>query len=457
MKKNTMDFTTGSVVKKLLIFVIPIIVSTMLQDLYNTADKIVVGRFAENGSLALGAVGSVTTATNLLVYLFSGLSLGINVICANLRGAKKERELESAMHTAVMLSVIAGTAVCLLGIASAKPMIRFIKTPETLFDLSYTYMWIYFLGSPFSMLYNAGAGILLSNGDTKRPTVILVCSGLVNLVLNVVLVVGCGLGVEGVALGTVASQLVSAVWVLWILFDTKGEYRMSVKKLHIDKKDALSLVKIAIPTAINNTVFGFSNILMQAAVNTLGDMVIAGCTAATGIINLIYMIPAGFYSGCVSFAGQCYGARKLKRIDKVLISAILLSAAGVLTCAAVVSFFPQQILSLFNSDPAVIQGGLPKLRIMTWGYSIYCIQCCVAGCLHGIKKNTATTGINLFFVLGTRLPWALWLFPLYPNAAFLFACYPISWILCGTAQLTFFLVSRKKLWRQSELQPSEAI
>jgi putative MATE family efflux protein len=219
MKKNTIDFTTGSVVKKLLAFVLPIILSTMLQDLYNTADKIVVGQFAENGSLALGAVGSVASATNLLVYLFSGLSLGINVICSNLRGAKKEKELSSAMHTAVMLSVFAGTAVMLLGIASAKPMLRFIKTPDSLFDLSYTYMWIYFLGSPFSMLYNSGAGILLSNGDTKRPTVILICSGLVNLLLNLVLVVGCGLGVEGVALGTVASQLVSATWVLCILFD----------------------------------------------------------------------------------------------------------------------------------------------------------------------------------------------------------------------------------------------
>lgn len=457
MKKNTMDFTTGSVVKKLLVFVLPIILSTMLQDLYNTADKIVVGRFAENGSLALGAVGSVATATNLLVYLFSGLSLGINVICSNLRGAKKERELESAMHTAIMLSVIAGTAVSLLGIVTAKPMLRFIKTPDSLFDLSHTYMWIYFLGSPFSMLYNSGAGILLSNGDTKRPTVILICSGLVNLLLNLVLVVGCGLGVEGVALGTVASQLVSATWVLCILFDKKGEYRMSARKLHISKKDALSLVKIAIPTAINNTVFGFSNILMQAAVNTLGDMVIAGCTAATGIINLVYMIPAGFYSGCVSFTGQCYGARKFKRIDKVLLTAISLSAAGVLSCAALVSFFPEQILGLFNSNPDVIQGGLPKLRIMTWGYSIYCIQCCVAGCLHGLKKNTITTSINLFFVLGTRLPWALWLFPLYPNATFLFACYPISWILCGTAQLTFFLISRKKIWNAPQPEAIQQI
>ena len=179
-------------------------------------------------------------------------------------------------------------------------------------------------------------------------------------------------------------------------------------------------------------------------------MGIAGCTAATGIINLVYMIPAGFYSGCVSFVGQNYGARNFKRIDRVLLYAITMSAGGVLFCAGIVSLFPEQILSLFNSDPAVIQGGMDKLLIMCWGYSIYCIQCYVAGCLHGIKKNAATTSINLLFVLGTRLPWALLLFPMFPNAAFLFSCYPISWVLCGIAQLTFFLVSRKKLWSSAE-------
>lgn len=446
MKRNTMDFTTGSVAKKLFLFALPIIFSTMLQDLYNTADKIVVGQFAENGSLALAAVGAVGAATNLLVHLFSGLSLGINVICANLRGARKYDALRSAMHTALMLSVLAGVVVMVAGTFVADPMLTFLKTPDSIRELSKSYMCICMLGVPAMLLYNSGSGILLSNGDTKRPMIILSVSGLVNVVLNLVLVLGCGMGVEGVAIGTVASQTVSAIWVLIILFNPKDEYKMAVRYLRIDKHDTVNLIKVAVPTAVNNTVFSFSNIMMQSAVNTLGDMVIAGCTAATGVINLIYLIPAGFYSATVSFAGQCYGARKFKRIDQVLWTNLAFSIGGIVVLMGAISMFPRQVLALFNSDPAVVEGGLQKLMILGWGYIIYCLHTAVSGCLHGIKKNTATTVINLVFVCGIRIPWALFLFPLWPSATTLFLCYPVSWILCGSAQLILFLVSRKKLW-----------
>ena len=450
MKKNTMDFTTGPIAKKLFLFALPIIFSTCLQDLYNAADKIVVGQFAENGKLCLAAVGAVASANSLLIYLFSGLSLGINVICANLRGARKYNELRSAMHTALVLSVIAGIIVAVGGTLIANPMLTFLNTPDSIRGLAHKYMCIVMTGVPFMLLYNSGSGILLSNGDTKRPMIILSISGLVNVALNLLLVIVFGMGVEGVALGTVGSYIVSAVWVLTILFNPKDEYKMEPRYLGINKKDAVSLIKVAIPTGINNSVFGFSNILMQSAVNTLGDAFIAGGAAATSIINLIYLIPAGFYSATVSFTGQCYGARKFHRIDKVLKTNIIMAVSGIAILMSIFSLFPRQVLSVFNSDPEVVRGGFNKLMIMGWGYMIYCLQSAVAGCLHGIKKNTVTTVLNLFFVCGTRVPWVLWLFPLWPTDIMLYSCYPVSWVLCGAAQLTFFLIVRKKLWTSPE-------
>lgn len=441
-----MDLTTGSIPKKLLLFALPIIFSAILQDFYNIADKIVVGQFAPNGSLALAAVGAVTPAVAILVDLFTGLSMGVNVICANLRGAKKYDELQSAMHTALLLAICCGIGAMCVGMALAQPMIKFLKTPDTISKDAMIYMCIYFSGIPVSLLYNSGAGILLSNGDTKRPMMILTVSGLVNVALNMLLVMGCKMGVAGVAIGTVASQLVSAIWVVYVLFNPKGEYKMSARRLRINKPDAKSFVKIAVPAAINNTVFDFSNFFMQAAVNTLGDAVIAGCTAASSIGNLSYKVPAGFYSACVSFSGQNYGARKFKRIDKVLLWSIGMSIVGVLLCAGVLTMFPEQMLAIFNSDPEVIQGGMAKMLVLSWGYTAYCFQGCISGCLHGLKRNTATTVINMIFVVGTRLPWALLVFPLNRSALVLFLCYPLSWLLCGIVQGVFFLRVRKKLW-----------
>lgn len=451
MKRKNMDLTTGSIPKKLLIFALPIIFSAILQDFYNIADKIVVGQFAEHGGLALAAVGAVTPAVAILVDLFTGLSMGVNVICANLRGAKKHDDLESAMHTALVLAVVCGFCTMCFGMVMAKPMIRFLKTPDTISHDALVYMCIYFSGIPVSLLYNCGAGILLSNGDTRRPMMILTVSGLVNVALNLLLVILCGLGVAGVAIGTVASQLVSAVWVCCILFDPEGEYRMSFSRLRMNRSDAGAFLKIAVPAAINNTVFDFSNFFMQAAVNTLGDAVIAGCTAASSIGNLSYKVPAGFYSTCVSFTGQNYGAKKFSRIDKTLLCSIGMSIAGVVLCASVLTLFPEHMLAIFNPDPAVIQGGIPKLLILSWGYITYCAQGCISGCLHGLKRNTATTAINMIFVVGIRLPWALVLFPMFPTSGFLFLCYPISWLLCSIAQGIFFLRVRKKLW-QPELE-----
>ena len=455
MEKNKKDLTTGPVWKTLLLFALPIIFSAILQDLYNVADKIVVGRFAADGKLALAAVGAVTPALAILVDFFSGLSLGINVICANYRGAKKVNELRSAMHTALVLALLCGIFVMALGIGLAWPMLDFLKTPDTIKDLSHTYMCIYFAGAPFLLVYNSGAGILLSNGDTKRPMIILTCSGLVNVALNLLLVVICGMGVEGVALGTVVAQLVSAVWVLWILFNPKEDYKLTLKELRVNKKDALALAKIALPSAINNTAFDFSNFFMQAAVNTLGDVVIAGCTAASSIGNLTYKFPAGFYSACVSVSGQCYGARKFKRIDKVAITGIILSVTGVALLASVITLFREQALAVFNSDPKVIEGGMAKLMVLSWGYVVYCIQGNISGCLHGLKRNTATTAINLIFVVGTRLPWALLIFPMKPSAPLLFLSYPLSWLLCGIAQTIFFLHVRKKLWTEASAKPAQ--
>ena len=446
-----MDLTTGSVSKKLLAFAIPLIVSNLLQHLYNAADKLVVGRFSAQGTQALAAVGSTGSSITLILGLFTGISVGVNIVCANYKGARKETEFRKCMHTAIPLSLIAGVMVALLGVAVSKPMLRLMNVPESVLSLSNLYMIIYFLGSPLSLLYNAGSAILRANGDTKRPMIILAVSGLVNVVLNFVLVLFCGMGVEGVALGTVAAQGVSAVWILWILFSPNDEYRMSFRELQIDGRQTQMLLRVGVPCSFNGIAFSLSNMLLQATINGFGAEVIAGNTARDSYTGLLYQVLVGFYTASVSFAGQCYGAQKYKRIDKLFFTACAYVVGFSLSFAVLGTFFPRQLIGLFDSDPAVIEAGMPKFFICCWGYVLYGISEVLLGCLRGIKKSTAPTVVNILCICVFRVIWVWTIFPLNPTPGMVYLSYPISWVLSVLGLGYLYLYSRKKLMQK--LQP----
>lgn len=455
---HSTDLTKGPITKNLLFFVTPLLLSSLLQQLYNIADRVVVGQFAENGSAALAAVGTTGEATTLILNLFIGVSVGVNVICANLRGARNQAGLRKCMHSSILLSAILGAILAVVGCLFSGPLMDLISTPDDIKPDAVLYMQIYFLGSPASMVYNFGAAILRAYGDTKRPMYILGLTGLVNVALNLILVIGCGRGVDGVAIATIVAQYLSAIAILRILFSPKYEYRMRFRDLRLHKPQVAKIFSVGIPCGLNSMVFNISNVVIQSAVNSFNSKdVIAGNTAATDITSLFFLVIAAFYSACVSFSGQCYGARRFRRIDKVAVHAVLYCNIIIALLAAVVTVFPRQILSMFNSDPHVIDYGVFKLILCSWTCMLYTVSDVCLGCVRGMGKSAVPTVLNMVVVCGTRLIWTCIVFPLCRTIEFLYLCLPISWLLSALVQLGYFLYCRKKLYPPKETEAEQAL
>lgn len=448
-----LDLTKGSVTKQLIKFAIPIILANVLQHLYNVADKIVVGNFAENGAVALAAVGSTSAATALILNLILGFTAGTNVICSNYRGAKKPKALRTCMHSSMVLGVVCGAAVAVLGILLCKPLLRLMSTPEDVLEPATLYMRIYLAGSPVAMIYNFGASIMRAHGDTKRPMFILMTSGIVNVLLNLVLVIFFHMGVAGVAIATVASQVASAIAIVWLLFSPKGEYKMSFKELRMDKQSVQAVVRVGIPCGLNNIVFSFSNMTIQSALNSFDSaIIIAGKTAATDIVNLTYQIIAAFAMACTSFSGQCYGAGDYKRIDKLCKDGILLCWGCMVTVSILATLFPEPLLGLFNSDPAVIEAGKGILLINSWGYMLYTVSDLFLCCTRGMGRTSIPSLLNFCGICVPRILWSMLIFPMYRTVEFLFLCYPISWFISSVMQIIYYVHTRKQLDKKTALR-----
>lgn len=442
---GTMDLTQGSVTKKFISFVIPIMLSLLLQQLYNVADRIIVGRFAENGKFALAAVGATSSAIVLFLNLFNGLAIGTNVICANHRGARDEKGLRQCMHSAIVLSVYIGLIICLLGLAVSRPLLQLMDTPEDVLELAIMYMRIYLLGVPASAVYNFGANILRAHGDTKRSMYILSLTGLINVGLNLVFVIGCGMSVAGVAIATTIAQYISMIWMLWILFSPRGIYKMRAKQLKLHRESAMAVVRVGIPCGLNGMVFSVSNMILQSSLNSFGSVAVAGKTAALDISTMVYQGINASQLACVSFSGQCYGAKNYKRIDSLLLRSIGICGAYVAVVAGVCTLFSQQLLGLFNSDPGVISVGTNLLMINVWGYLIYTTSEIATGCSRGMGHSGIPSLLNFLGICVPRLLWVVLIFPLKRDITFLYLCYPISWIISTILQLSYYLYVRKGL------------
>lgn len=443
---KTMDLTKGNVTGKMFLFVLPLLATYLLQHFYTVADRVVVGQFAQNGEVALAAVGATGSATNLFLGLFTGMAVGANIICANLRGARKTKELSQAMHTAMLLAAISGTFIAIVGAVLSKPLLRIMGTPEDVLDKASLYMSLYLAGSPASVIYNFGAGILRAYGDTKRPMYILSLSGLVNVGLNLFFVIVLRWDVAGVAIATVISQICSAVAVVLILFSPKGGYRLRLKQLRLHKQYLLTIVKVGIPCGLNSMVFSLSNVILQSSLNSFNSMVIiAGKTAAMDISTILYQVIAAFYSACVSFSGQCYGAGQYKRIDQLFVRSTVLTWCMLLPLVVLCTIFPRPLLGLFNSNPQVIEAGVGVLLINCWGYLIYTVSEVGLGCLRGMRESSGPTLLNLLAICVPRLIWVLVFFPMRRTVVFLYLCYPISWLISSLLQTLYYLHCRKKM------------
>ena len=446
VKRRTKDLTVGPIAKNLMVFVLPLIFTNLLQQLYTVADRIVVGQFAQNGAIALAAVGSTGSATALLVTLFNGLASGVSIVCANLRGAREQEKLRTTMHTSLVLSAISGAFLLVVGVLFARKMLVLMNVPKDMLEMACLYVRLYFLGVPASLLYNAGSAMLRAHGDSRRPMIVLSVSGLANVALNLVLVIGFRMSVAGVAIATVTSQVISAVWILSILFSKRDVFRLRVQELRIHKAAAKQLLVVAIPCGINGIAFCFPNMVLQATVNIFGTEVVAGNVATDSITVLLIQVMAAFYSATVSFVGQNFGAKNYKRVDRTVLISNLYSCGIVIGLSVLCMIFSDPLMALFNDDPEVIKAGTPKLNLYCTYCALYAASQVLLGAVRGLKKTLVPSIINISTICGIRILWILLIFPLRPTADMVYWCYPISWACSFAGLLAAYFYYRKKLF-----------
>ena len=431
----------GTLMDKLISFSLPLMLSGILQLLFNAVDIIVVGRFT--GSQALAAVGSTTALINIFTNLFIGISLGANVLAARFYASGKEKEMSETVHTSITLALISGLVMALAGVLLARFALNLMGTPNDVIDQSVLYMRIYFLGMPFFMLYNYGAAILRAVGDTKRPLFFLVISGMTNAVLNLVLVIVFHMGVAGVAIGTIVSQLISSILVLRCLYTSNTSYRLYFSKLGIKTQYLKQIFQVGIPAGIQSTVINLSNALLQSSVNSFGSVAMAGYTAANNIFGFLYMSVNAVTQSCMSFTSQNYGVKKLKRMDRVLLDCMILSVGVALTLGCGVYFLGPELLKIYTSEADVIRCGVEVLAFTTVPYFCCGIMDLLPGALRGMGYSGVPMILSIIGTVGTRIVWIFGLFPAHRSLSFLFISYPVSWILTILMQAVCFCFVRK--------------
>lgn len=443
MKNNKyeIDMCNGTLMDKLISFSLPLMLSGILQLLFNAVDIIVVGRFT--GSQALAAVGSTTALINIFTNLFIGISLGANVLAARFYASGKKKEMSETVHTSITLALISGLVMALAGVLLARFALNLMGTPNDVIDQSVLYMRIYFLGMPFFMLYNYGAAILRAVGDTKRPLFFLVISGMTNAVLNLVLVIVFHMGVAGVAIGTIVSQLISSILVLRCLYTSNTSYRLYFSKLGIKTQYLKQIFQVGIPAGIQSTVINLSNALLQSSVNSFGSVAMAGYTAANNIFGFLYMSVNAVTQSCMSFTSQNYGVKKLKRMDRVLLDCMILSVGVTLTLGCGAYFFGPELLKIYTSDADVIRCGVEVLAFTTVPYFCCGIMDLLPGALRGMGYSGVPMILSIIGTVGTRIVWIFGLFPAHRSLSFLFISYPVSWILTIFMQAVCFYFVRK--------------
>ena len=447
MKSNKyeIDMCNGSIMDKLVSFALPLMLSGILQLMFNAVDIIVVGRFS--GSEALAAVGSTTALINVFTNLFIGISLGANVLAARFFAAGRREEMSETVHTSITLALISGILMAFVGLVFSKGALELMGTPEDVIGLSTLYMRIYFMGMPFFMLYNYGAAILRAVGDTKRPLYFLIIAGVINAGLNMVLVIVFGLGVAGVGIATVFSQMVSCVLVLTCLCRTEGSYKLSFSKLSMKGYYLKQIFQVGIPAGIQSTVINFSNALLQSSVNSFGSTAMAGYTAANNILGFLYVSINSVTQACMSFTSQNFGVGKYKRMDRVLIDCMILSVGAALVLGCGAYFFGAEILQIYTEEADVIQCGVEILSITTVPYFLCGIMDLFPGALRGMGYSAVPMVLSIIGTVGMRVLWIFVLFPQHRSLYFLFISYPASWIATIVMQVVCYYFVRKHCYK----------
>ncbi|MCM1540122.1 MAG: MATE family efflux transporter [Blautia sp.] len=444
-KKYEIDMCNGPLLGKILIFYVPLMLSGVLQLLFNAADIAVVGHFAGNESLA--AVGSTGSLTNLIVNLFMGLSVGANVLVARYYGAGQLKELKEMVQTAVATAVVSGVLLIFVGFLVAKPALSLMATPDDVIDHSVLYMRIYFAGMPFMMAYNFGSAVLRAVGDTRRPLYYLMVAGVVNVVLNLIFVIYFSMGVAGVATATVISQAISAALVIRCLVRTDGVYKLELKGIRIMPDKLVRMFRIGIPAGLQGSLFSISNVLIQSSVNSFGSIAMAGNTAGSNVEGFVYTSMNAFHQAAISFAGQNYGAMKYKRVGKVLLICEALVVVVGLALGNAAYFFAGSILKIYSTDPEVISYGILRMSYISVTYFLCGMMDVIVGVLRGIGCSIMPMLVSLTGACLFRVVWIYTIFRQVRTLACLYISYPISWALTFLVHLVCFAIVYRKLLR----------
>lgn len=451
LNKKEMDMCEGPLAGKILRYTLPLALSGILQLCFNAADMIVVGRYSSGEALA--AVGSTGALINLIINVFMGLSVGVSVCVAHAWGAKNKESVRQIVHTAMLTSIIAGMIVLLIGFFGCRTFLTWMGTPDNVIDLSTTYMKIYFLGMPACMVYNFGASILRSIGDTKRPLLFLVIAGVVNVLLNMFTVILLHMGVAGVAVATAASQVVSAALVVVFLMRRQDSCRLVLRHLRIYPDKLLSIVRVGLPAGLQGAVFSISNVLIQSSINSFGSVAMEGNTAASNLEGFIYNAMNAFYHSALTFTGQNLGARKPERIPRILLTTIALSMSISLTLSGLMYVFREPLLALYRPGaPEVLAYGSLRMSIIVLTYFLCGVMDVFTGSLRGMGASLTPMLISLMGACVTRVIWIYTVFAANPTLQVLYLCYPVSWLFTICMQIVAFIVIRHNVQKRFSTQ-----
>ena len=441
-----MDMTEGPLLSKIIRFSIPLILTGVLQLLYNAADIVVVGRFA--GPTALAAVSSTASLINLIVNVFMGLSLGASVVVAQDYGAGSMKDVSDTVHTSISIALICGGLVTVVGIALARPMLRWMGSPDEVIGLSSLYVIIYFSGSVFNMLYNFGAAILRAVGDTRRPMYFLMLSGLVNVALNLVFVLGFHMSVAGVALATIASQAMSAFLVLRCLRHTDSAVHLSLRHLRIVKSKAARLIKVGLPAGTQAAIFSVSNVLIQSSINSFGADAMAGNGASANIEGFVYASMNAVYSACLTITSQNVGAKKPERLGRIMaLSQLCVVTVGVVL-GGLVYLFGRPLLSIYCTEPHVIEMGMLRLTVISLTYFLCGIMDVLVGGLRGMAYSIPPMIISIMGACVLRVVWVYTVFAHFHTQFSLYISYPVSWTVTAACHFVCFLIVKKRITKR---------
>ena len=441
-KTHNIDMLNGSLLKKILIFSLPLAASSILQQLFNSIDVAVVGKFATSQDQA--AVGCSSALINLIINLFVGVSVGANVVIANFIGQKEYKKVKDAVHTSIIIALISGIFLMVLGILIARPVLSLMGTPDDTIDLAVLYLRIYFIGMPFIMLYNFGSAILRSIGDTKRPMFSLIIAGVINAALNMLFVIVFKMGVAGVGIATVISNVVSSSIIIYLLLHEDEPVRLSPGELKITKPELMKMLRIGIPSGLQGMVFSFANVYIQSAINGFGSDAVAGSSIALNFEYFSYFMVSAFDQAVVTFVSQNYGAGKIDRCKKTFYVAMACSVAITFVMTMAFSQGRYLFVSLFTSNPEVAEYAAIRMQRVLTIYIILNSYEISGSALRGLGYSMTPALLTVFGTCVLRLAWIYTVFAKVHTYEMLLNVYPVSWVITGTmVVIAYFKISRK--------------